>query len=403
MDFELKYSPEQEAFRAEVKEWMQENVSQAFLEAANKEHTTYEEWTALREFGKKLGDKGWLRPMLAKEWGGGGLRGDNALIISEILEDYEIPFPPYHDPGAVGAIANLLRYGSDDQKERFLKPIVRGDAVTWLLLSEPEAGSDLASVKLRATKDGDDFVLNGQKMWVGASHGVDLLWTLCVTEPDAPRHQNLGFFMVPAQTPGITIMPLDLLPSGPGTGGPKNNVFFDNVRVPGANLVGARGDGWAMANAGLELERGGSPATRDRFRERLFSYASEALLVGKPLIQDADARDHLIDMWERTEIRRLLGVRNFWMRDAGRKLTYEISQTSYVGKMTGLWMGSPLLKAFGYAALISEPQLGALDGLAEMKARTGIVGVHPAGTADVQKTIVARRLGVGRSVQEEGF
>ena len=177
------------------------------------------------------------------EYGGGGLSMELAMILEEELDRYNMPLPPYYDTGGkLGSMA-ILVWGSDEQKEHFLPRMLRGEVRTWQLLTEPESGSDLASVRTTATRDGDEYVVNGTKIFVGSSHGAEYSWTIVVTDPNAERHANLGWLMIPMNLPGITVEPMDLLFVGGERGaasGIKNTVYFDNVRVPAFNLVGRR-------------------------------------------------------------------------------------------------------------------------------------------------------------------
>ncbi len=409
MEFTIEYTGEQESFRKEVRDWLSANVPTESPRLGMAEAESEELYQKYRELGRRLGAKGWLWPGMPKEYGGGGMSMDLSTVLREEMDGYNLGLPPYYDAGAqLGAVPNLFLYGTEEQKKLFLEPILRGQCVTWLGLSEPESGSDLASIKTRAARDGDEYVISGQKMWIGEAHGADFIWTITVTDPDAPRHQNTSFFLIPAKAPGVTIMPLDLMGRGGeengGLRGHKNSIFFDNVRVPAVNLVGGEGNGWKVANTGLELEHGGGGSIgKNRFRERLFRYCQEAKIDDVPLMQDRQARDQLMDVWARTEIDRLFGLRNYWIRHARQKRAYEGSQSSYCGKMTHLWMTNAVGLALGYSALTTDPQWGAVQGYAEGQQRSGIIGVHPGGTADVQKLIMARRIGVGRNSREEAY
>jgi len=296
-------------------------------------------------------------------------------------------------------------WGTEEQKQTFLPPIFRGEVRTWQLLTEPEAGSDLANAKMSAERDGDDYVINGQKIYVGSSLGCDYMWTITCTDNEAPRHQNLGWFMIPATLPGITIQPMELLISGGESGagsGVKNTVFFDNVRVPAFNLIGGENEGWKVATTHLELEHGtGGRIARNWLVDHLFEYCRENQRNGQPLTKDPDVRDKLIDIYVEAEIARLFNLRNYWMRHSKAEITYEGPQASYWRKMSGLRMSQSILDILGPSALTYDPQWGAADGHMEAHQRSAIVAIHPGGTADIQKLIMARRIGIGREVREQ--
>ena len=405
MDFEPTYTPEQEEFRQEVKEWLKENVSPDISHPPDSINITEEQYQLRRALGRKLGEKGWLWATAPEEYGGGGLALDHAVVIEEEVDSYGLTVPPYYDSGGRLGGASIMVWGTEEQKQTFLPPIFRGEVRTWQLLTEPEAGSDLANAKMSAERDGDEYVINGQKIYVGSSLGADYMWTITCTDNEAPRHQNLGWFMIPADLPGITIQPMDLLISGGEAGagsGVKNTVFFDNVRVPAFNLIGGENEGWKVATTHLELEHGtGGRIARNWLVDHLFEYCRENKRNGQPLTKDPEVRDKLIDIYVEAEIARLFNLRNYWMRHSKADITYEGPQASYWRKMSGLRMSQSILDILGPSALTYDPQWGAADGHMEAHQRSAIVAIHPGGTADIQKLIMARRIGIGREVREK--
>ncbi len=404
MDFEPRYTPEQEEFRREVSAWLKDNVPDGMEHPADPADLTWDQYQLRRDLGRKLGDKGWLWPTAPAEYGGGGLDVDSAVVIEEEIDSFGLTLPPYYDSGGRLGGNSILVWGSEEQKQSFLPPIFTGRVRTWQLLSEPEAGSDLANVKTQAIRDGDEYVLNGQKIFVGSDHGCDYMWTITVTDPDAKRHENLGWFMVPSHLPGITIQPMDLLISGGESGagsGIKQTVYFDNVRVPAFNLVGGENEGWKVATTHLELEHGtGGRIGRNWLVDRLFDHCRTTERRGESMASDPDVRDRLIDVYVEAEIVRLLNLRNYWMRHSGANITYEGPQASYVRKTSGLRMARAMLDILGPAGLTHDSELGASEGHMEAHSRAGIVAIHPGGTTDIQKVIMARRIGIGREVRE---
>ena len=403
MDFEPTYTPEQEEFRQEVRGWLAENVSPDIAHPPDSINITEEQYQLRRGLGRKLGEKGWLWATAPEEYGGGGLSLDHAVVIEEEVDSYGLTVPPYYDSGGRLGGASIMVWGTEEQKQTFLPPIFRGEVRTWQLLTEPEAGSDLANAKMSAERDGDDYVINGQKIYVGSSLGCDYMWTITCT--DNERHENLGWFMIPATLPGITIQPMELLISGGESGagsGVKNTVFFDNVRVPAFNLIGGENEGWKVATTHLELEHGtGGRIARNWLVDHLFEYCRENQRNGQPLTKDPDVRDKLIDIYVEAEIARLFNLRNYWMRHSKAEITYEGPQASYWRKMSGLRMSQSILDILGPSALTYDPQWGAADGHVEAHQRSAIVAIHPGGTADIQKLIMARRIGIGREVREQ--
>lgn len=404
MEFELAYTPEQEAFRSEVREWLRGNVPAGISISPRDEEHPREEWDLRRELGRRLGHRGWLWPTMPKEYGGGGLTMDHAIILHEELDRVGLRLFPYHDSASLAA-PSILVWGNEEQKNRFLPQMFRGDVVTFQCLTEPEVGSDLASVRTLAVRDGDEYVINGHKTFIGAAYGVDLMWTIAMTDPRAPRHENVSWFVVPTNLAGITIIPMELLGSRGENGDPegyKNDIYFDNVRVPAANLVGGENNGWKVATTHLELEHGGGGSVaRTRFEREVREWVETARMDGDLLTRDQDARDVFVEMHVDWEITALFGMRNFFLANARKPRSYEGSQSSYVRKMAGLRMTNLTGRLFGYQALVTDAAYRIVDGHVESQQRSGIINVHPGGTADIQKMIIARRIGIGRTAREE--
>jgi alkylation response protein AidB-like acyl-CoA dehydrogenase len=356
------------------------------------------------EWWARLADSGWAVPTWPSEWLGRDLPRDLAGVVSEELRAAGAVGPPA-GLGMLLAGPTILAHGTDEQKARYLRPIVAGEEGWCQLFSEPGAGSDLAGVRATtAVRDGDDYVINGQKIFVGSDNGADRIWMIVCTDPTGARHENLSWFMIDANLPGITVQPMELMGTG-GEGGTdsgvKNTVYFDDVRVPAFTLVGGVNKGWQVATTHLELEHGGGGRIgRNRVWDRLLRYCQETKCDGVPLSQQQDVRDGLADVYIKAEVTRLFGLRNFWLTYARHPRSYEGPQLSYYRKMAGLWMTGAILEMVGPAALTTDVTWGSPDSFLERQQRNGIVSVHPGGTTDIQRVRMARRIGVGRSARE---
>ena len=405
MDFEVEYTPEQEAFREEVRRWFQENTPDGLEFPFNPADLSQEQYLKRRDLGRRLGEMGWLYPSAPMEYGGGGLALDKVIILEEEIQRIGLELPPYYDSGGRMGAPSILVWGTDDQKERFLPPIYRGEVRTWQLLTEPGAGSDLAGVQTTAIRDGDDYVINGQKVFVGSNHGAEQSWMICVTDPEGDRHQNLSWLMVPMDLPGITVVPLELLTAGREGGagsGTKNTVFFDDVRVPATNLVGGENNGWRVASTHLEVEHGGTGRIRrNKLIDQFFEYCRNAERGGKALTDDPDAREGLVEIFIESEITRLFGMRNYWLAGSDADRSYEGAQYSLQRKQSGLRIAELMLDVLGPYALISDEEWGPLSGALELYQREAIVALHPGATSDIQKVVMSRRIGIGREIREK--
>ena len=401
MDFEFRYTAEQDSFRQEVRSWLDENVPADMKKPLDSAHTDRETFHWIKDFRKKLGAKGWLYPTWPTEYGGGGLTGDHDIILKEEFGAREVP------GGEASALfpAAAAVWGTEDQKQKFLRPTLQGETSLFQLFTEPGAGSDLAALRTRATKDGDDWVINGEKVFNGSKVGyqldpsvgevdileeVDEMFTLAITDPNAPRHRNMGYFVVPGSAPGVTFQTMDLL-SGQG----KQQIYLDNVRVSGERLIGGESQGWQVAQTTLELEHGGGGqlTPRNQVAAQMIELARQTGAGSHPHLLHT-----LMDAYIDNQILRLIGLRNYWMYEAKQEMSYHGSQNSLWRKESALRTADAVREVLGLTTLLDQDDAGApFDGALESHQRESLVGAHPGGTIEVQKVIIARRIGVSRT------
>jgi len=404
MNFAIEDSPEQSAFRAEVHAWLKTNLPKNLEHSVDPRDMNFEQYQLRRELGRRLGKQGWLYPSMPRTYGGGELAPEKTAILYDELSRIGLALPPYYDAGGRMAAPTILVWGTDEHKRRFLPPICRGEVRTWQLLTEPSAGSDLAGIKTTAIRDGDAYVVNGQKIFVGSSHGADYSWTIVVTDPKGERHKNLSWLMIPMNLPGITVTPMDLLATG-GEGGSgsgvKNTVFFDNVRVPADHLVGGENNGWKVATTHLEVEHGGMGRLADRRVVYEFMDYCKERRDGHAIADDPDARAELVEMYIEAEITRLFALRNHWLSHSDQPRSYEGAQYSLRRKLSGLDISERMLRIAGPYVLSKDERWGPLKGTVEYFQRDAITALHPGATTDIQRVIIARRIGVGRVEREQ--
>ncbi len=247
MDFDVHYTPEQESFRIVLRAWLEERAPKGLNISADGRPLPPEVQAPLKEFRRLLGSKGWLAPSWPREAGGADLSPALGEVLQEELQRLHLPSLG-DNPRWIPAI---LVWGSEEQRRRYVSPAIRGELITWLCFNEPDSGTDLASTKTLAVRDGSDYLINGIKCFITGRFDPDYLWTLVVTDSNRPQRLNLGVFMIDAHSPGITIRSNRLLV------GSERFVFFDNVRVPSDCLIGSPFLGWEIAQAVLEGERGG--------------------------------------------------------------------------------------------------------------------------------------------------
>ena len=285
---DLTYSPEESAFRDEVRAWIRTNLPDATREKV----LNYRELSKddLVGWHKALARQGWVAPAWPKEWGG----TDWTVVQRYIFEEEcgAAGAPPIVPFGVRMCAPVLHRFGTPEQKQRFLPPMYRGDDFWCQGYSEPGSGSDLASLKTRAVREGDEYVVTGQKIWTTLAHYAD--WIFCLVRTDArteKRQDGISFLLIDMRSPGITVRPITLMDGGHEV----NEVFFDDVKVPAGNLVHAEGKGWTVAKFLLGYERMGTGniAVCKRELARVKELASRAMNGDRPLLDDPRFRDRL--------------------------------------------------------------------------------------------------------------
>src|SRR5438270_7561740 len=285
---DLNFAADETAFSDEVRSWRRANLPQDLRDKVeNYAHLSKDD---LLRWHKILAKKGWVAPAWPKEWGGTGWN-----VVQRYIFDEELGFagaPPIIPFGVTMCAAILLRFGSEAQKKRFLPRIYNGDDFWCQGYSEPGSGSDLASLKTKAVRQGDHYVVNGQKIWTTLAHYADWIFCLVRTDPTLEKRQEgISFLLMDMKTPGITVRPLILMDGAHEV----NEVFFDDVKVPVENLVHEEGKGWTVAKYLLGYERMGTGRVGESKRElaRLKELAAHHVKDGRPLLEDPRFRDKL--------------------------------------------------------------------------------------------------------------
>ncbi len=399
MDFNVSADPPNVVeFRKEVRAWLEENrrgAEHLRWSASWSTRENDEEYKFRRGLAEKLGAKGWLFPIYPNEYGGAGLTVDHQMVLETELFRYGLNLSHVFYTLARIVAPVLIRWGTEEQKREFLPPITRAEICVWQVLTEPHGGSDVANCQTKAIRDGDDYVVNGQKVMVGHHLPPDYLWTLVCTNPQGKRHENLGWLHVPANLPGVTIQHMYLMM------GIKNAVFFDNVRVPAKYLIGGENNGWKVANTHMELEHGGDGRIGvDPVVERVVEYCQKNHVGGKPLIEDDKIRDVIADIMIELNTLRRFNQRNFWHRFAKVPHPYGGVQQRYFQRMARLRNGDRLQEIMGNDALVQDLSVHEVVDF-EYCVRSGPGQLHGGGTLDTDRLIFARRLGLGRPTQEK--
>jgi len=391
MDFTLPYSEEQQKFRKEVRTWLDENIPAAMREPIDSRDFTEEQYKWWRGTHKKLAAKGWLYPTFPKEYGGGGLDADHDTILQE---EY-LRIGGMRAPNAVLITSTLLVWATEAQKQKFLVPMLKGEISSFQKFTEPQSGADLANYQTKAVRDGDDWVITGQNVFVSGRSSPDFLWGPAVTDSSAPRHRNLGFFMIANPSPGLEIRNQNLV-----NGAEQHFIFLDGVRVPGDHLIGGDHQGWQVANTTLELEHGGGGTAfpRDVVVDDMMEYARttkrDGSTVGKdPVVQQAAAQAYL-----ESHINGLFAKRTYWMYQAHKEIVYEGNESSVWGRESSLRITSRVRDIYGmYAMLGTRDPRAPHGGEQEVFQRSRAGQNHAGGSTQIAKVVLARRIGISRT------
>jgi alkylation response protein AidB-like acyl-CoA dehydrogenase len=288
---DLSLSPQDEAFRDEVRRFLDDNLSEDLREAGRKTAGVFAEFEAGQRWHKVLAKRGWSAPAWPKEYGGTGWNATQRYIYAR--ESIAADAPRIFAMGLrmVGPV--IMKFGTPEQKAKYLPKIVAGDIVFCQGYSEPGSGSDLASLKTRAVRDGDDYVIDGTKIWTTGAHVADHMFCLVRTSTEGKPQDGISFVLIDSmQTPGISVKPIVTLAGDHEV----NQVFFDGVRTPVANRIGPENAGWTVAKYLLEFERGG-----DAYTPNLYARIEDVRRIARE--EAADGSGRLIE--ERTFAERL--------------------------------------------------------------------------------------------------
>jgi len=389
---DLRFSEEDERFRREVAAWLSDNLSGEFAALRGRggpgdEHAMFAERHA---WEKKLAEGGWTCVAWPKEYGGRGLSLMQQVIFFE-------EYARAGGPGRVSQISEnllgptLIAFGSDEQKRRFLPPIVAGEELWCQGYSEPNAGSDLANVQTKAVLDGDQWVINGQKVWTSLAQWADWSFVICRTDPSAPSHQALSYILVPMKQPGVEIRPIVQM-----TGDSEfSEVFFEDARTDAGNVVGAVNAGWKVAMGTLAFERGASTLGQQlSFQNELDEIVRIAESNGAAA--DPVLRQRLADAWIGLRIMRFNTLRMLSSSIDGKELGREGMITKLYWATWHRNLGKLAMDVLGPQSEITDGPPYELTRLQRMYLFTRSDTIY-AGTNQIQRNIIAERaLGMPR-------
>jgi len=381
------------AFRNEVRAWLAEHWTEERRAAHRRLPFKLRGWDP--EFSRLLARQGWIGLGWPREYGGQGRSASEQIAFVEEMTNAGAPCQAHNCGESIVAHA-LFAHGNAAQKDEWLSAIRRGERFFALGYSEPEAGSDLAALRTRAVRDGEDWIVNGQKLWSTGGDKAEYVWLAVRTDTEVKKHAGISVLMVNLRSPGITIRPSMAL-----YGKTFSAVFYDNVRVPAKNMVGPVNGGWKVITDALAAERimiGGSRmAVIQRSFDHLTEYVKNATVGGKALKSDPVVRDRIGALAADIEVARSFLMRNVALVEQGRVPLHEAAISKVFSSELQERLGQAALDILGTGGLLSEDAPGAPLGEMEQVLRHSIMGMIGGGTNEIQRTLIALRgLGLPR-------
>ena len=390
---DFTFPSETEQWRTELRAYLKAELPPGF-EGSDDFFDKEEQVPFAKEFSKKLGARGWFAPAWPKEYGGLGKGAIEQMILNEELA--------YHRAPAAGRLFTIGITGptvmvnaSDEQKQRWLPGMASGEDWYCQGFSEPESGSDLASMQTKAVRDGDDYVVNGQKIWTSNAHVANKMLLLARTDPDVPKHKGISAFIVDMKTPGISVQGIENIAYRRDF----NQVFFEDVRIPAENLFGGENRGWYVAATTLDFERSNIAAISGARRtvHDLIAWAKTSH-HGKRAWDRYETRAKLADLMIEVEVGRLVAYRTAWLQANGEVPNYEASIGKVWMALLGIKVGNIGVNLMGLSGqLWAGSDWAPLHGRVLESYLLAVSGPIGGGTTEIQRNIIATRgLGLPR-------
>ena len=402
-------STDERAFRVEVRRLLEERLPDFYREResgpAGVSPQYWWQWDVLHgdeeardsalAWAEALSERGWGAPHWPTEYGGAGLSAIEQFILNQEFARAEAPL--VGGPGVKMLGPTIMLHGTEEQRQRFLQPTLAGEMVWAQGYSEPGAGSDLASLTTRAVRDGDDYIVTGQKIWTSLGHVANWIFMIVRTDPDAPKHRGISFLLLPLDSPGVEVRPIISAAWERRT----NESFYERVRVPVTNRVGEENRGWYVAMTLLDHERsnvGGAVAQRREVEELLAYLRSDEGRERSRLGRLDAIRQLLASRYLETELLANFSFRIISIQKSGRVPNYEASISKIVGSELSQSLQQSAMKAFGlYATLWPGSPRAPLGGVHTYRSVDHISSTIAAGSNEIQRNVIATRgLGLPR-------
>jgi alkylation response protein AidB-like acyl-CoA dehydrogenase len=402
-EMRLAFNDDELAFQREVRDWITANMPPEVAEESRRSRTSHVSKERLLQWQKKLASKGWLCPNWPKEYGGPGWNSTQKFIFEMEMARADSPYLSSFSIKMVAPV--LMKYGSPAQKQRFLPKIAAAEELWCQGYSEPGSGSDLASLRTKAVREGDHYIVNGQKIWTTNAHYADWIFCLVRTSNEGKRQEGISFLLIDMKSPGIKIDPIYLVD---GTRTPMrhevNQVFFTDVKVPVGNLVGEENKGWTYAKYLLEFERGGQahgPRLRKAFRH-LQTLSKTQLDAGEPLSASAQWREKMAALEieiDAVEMNEMMFYSSLKTGDAPGNMgsVVKMRGTEVGQKVTELaveavgWYGAPFTELRNYDSNVMPVGGDYVDDVSPRYFNTRKTTIY-GGSSEVQRNVLAKAM-----------
>lgn len=380
MRFDL--TDEQKQLKQDIRDYFEEKITPELLE----EIKTIQNGPYAKGFIAQMGKDGWLGVGWPKKYGGQGKTGMEQYIFFEELNRTGAPFPVITIE-TVGP--TLMKIGSEKQKNEILPRILEGSIDIAIGYSEPEAGTDLAAVKTTAVKDGDEYVINGQKVFTTNAHHADYIWLAARTDPDAPKHKGISIFLMPTDVEGFSWTSMNLM----GSGASSNTTYYDNVRIPASALVGEENKGWEYITSQLSLERLmlSTYSVLERNVQEMIEWSRSSEIDGVRVIDNEWVRLHFADILVDLEALKILNLRAAWGHDNSSELPFRPSMNKVFAAELNARAYNKMAQILGNFGQVQEGvNFTPIQGKIEKASKRSIVNLFGGGANDVQRDLTAR-------------
>ena len=390
MDFE--FSDKDKEFNQKLSQFISEEYNPVWDDFNS--ITSDDNWQITLDMRQKLANNGWLTMHWPEEFGGQHTSAVRSAIFNESMSYHRVPGRDNFGVRMMGA--TLMIHGTEEQKLEHLPKVANGEVQWCQGYSEPESGSDLASLSTRAIRDGDEFVINGTKIWTSMAHRADWIMLLARTDPDASKHRGISFFLVDMKSPGIEVRPIVNMAGKHEF----NQIVFEDVRVPATNIVGDENRGWYVAVTLLDFERSGIDysARARRLLDDTRNYASETMINNSRLIDIPWVQNDLTDRYVECETARLIAYNVAYMQSSGLIPNREASISKVFGSETVHKATETCMNILGaYGSISSSDGRSVMEGRVQECWFASFSDTIAAGTSEIQRNIISSRgLGLPR-------